>query len=131
MKSATAPIAWIERLFDRLQDATTPQEIALVVDGGREMLEQHGSNYSKIGRDLARAVELRIPAELEPEAPCNVTIARLILTRHRRALGLTGEVVLSGLISKMNTGQPVTRDDLASFRKTQAAVRLTLEGAMV
>jgi hypothetical protein len=123
-----APAAWIKQIFHKLDDAA-PGEIITLIDSARMMLHEGGSSFARLGDTIAQAgIEFRSP-ELEPDAPLNQTIARLILTRHRRALGLAGEVMLSGLIDKLRRGHPVSNGDIAKFRDAQARVRLAAEGA--
>jgi hypothetical protein len=121
-----APAAWIKQIFHKLDDAA-PGEIVTLIDSARMMLHEGGSSFARLGDTIAQAgIEFRSP-ELEDTAPLNVTVARLILRRHRRALGLPGEVVIAGLVDKLERGHPVSNADIAKFRDAQARARLATE----
>jgi hypothetical protein len=71
-------------------------------------------------------IEISIPPELSEDAGNSATILRLILQRHRKAIGLSGEVSLSSAIDRLNRGVDLTNFDMARIRDARARARLAV-----
>jgi hypothetical protein len=132
LKRKKLPIsAWAERgakhALQAILTADNDEEIIVAAKQCRDMLASIGISPATVA-DSVRVgpVEIQIPPELSEDAGNSATILRLILQRHRKAIGLSGEVSLSSAIDRLNRGVDLTNFDMARIRDARARARLAV-----
>jgi hypothetical protein len=95
------------------------------------MLEALGLEPARVAEKIRVApVEMPIPAELREDGGNTATILRLILHKHRNAIGLANEAALSGAIDRLNRGIQLTAIDHARIRDARARARLAFTAVL-
>jgi hypothetical protein len=95
------------------------------------MLEALGIGPETVADNVRLApVEMPMPAELREDGGNTATVLRLILHKHRSAIGFVNEAALSGAIDRLNRGLQLTAIDYARIRDARARARLAFNAVV-
>lgn len=128
-KGATSFDNFVLRSFAAIDEADDSMSVARAVESARDVLCARNLSFGKLADAAIRSGALtdELPPELQDDAGTTPTILRLVLNRHRRHIGLDGEVVLSTSINKMERGIRLNAIDLAGIRNARSRARLAFQ----